>query len=114
MLYNNIARVIGPTPPGTGVIALAFTPDVSLILESYGSASETRRILTEVKTGQHAELKDNQKLVMGTTSGRDNILVLRASVTLDCGEFAEVQYSSVKPDSDTKTGYRLSPIESFD
>lgn len=87
-----------------------WTPDVSLVVESYGSVFETQIVLTEVKTGQYAELKDNQKQVMGAINNRANTLVLRASVTLDSEEFADIQYSTVESDSDAKTGYRLSPF----
>lgn len=87
-----------------------WIPDISLVVEPYSSVWEPRIVLTEVKTGQYAELKDNQKQVMGAINNRLDTLVLRASVTLDSEEFAEIQYSTVESDADTKTGHRLSPF----
>jgi hypothetical protein len=91
-----------------------WTPDVSLMIEIYGPSSEMRTVLTEVKTGQYAELKDNQKKVMGAVNKRKNILVLRASIKLDSDEFVDIKYSTIKSDSDAKTGYRLLPFELSD
>jgi len=87
-----------------------WTPDVSLVFKSYGSSSQTKRLLTEVKTGKYAELKDNQKQVMGVLNSRENKLVLRANVKLESEEFVDIQYSTVEPHPDTKIGYRLSPF----
>ena len=91
-----------------------WTPDVSLMIEIYGPSSEMLTILTEVKTGQYAELKENQKKVMGVINKRKNILVLRSSIKLDSDEFVDINYSTIKSDSDAKTGYRLIPFELSD
>lgn len=91
---------------------LTWTPDVSFGITTYSSDNDEylRVILTEVKTGQYAELKENQKKVVGILNNKDNTLVLRANVFLTQENFVELQYSTLEQSSRTNTGYRLTPL----
>jgi len=70
-----------------------------------------RTLALEVKTGKYAELERDQRRVMGLVNENENHLVLRANVRFDVNSIAEIGYSTLEPDSSTKAGYRLTPVD---